>query len=65
MKYYKVKTESDQKQVINKSLSNGKMKIKATLIASELFTENELKRKLNLSEQFTPNFINTHFSSLL
>ena len=61
MKYYKVKHESDQRQVINKSPKNGCYKVHGCLFANELLTEKELKRKFNLSEQFTPNFIKDNF----
>ena len=61
MKYYKVKQESDQIQVINKSPKNGCYKVHGCLFANELLTEKELKRKFNLSEQFTPNFIKDNF----
>ena len=61
MKYYKVKHESDQRQVINKSPKNGCYKVHGFLFANELLTEKELKRKFNLSEQFTPNFIKDNF----
>ncbi len=61
MKYYKVKIESDQAQVINKCTKNGCYKIQGYLFANELYTETELKRKLNLCEQFTPNFIKRNF----
>jgi hypothetical protein len=61
MKYYKVKETSDQCQVINKSTKNGCYKIQGYLFANELITEKELKRKFNLCEQFTPNFIKNNF----